>query len=121
SLDRAVHVGHRRWRLPLTVEASEAIVTAARDAGGTWSDGRVRAFARLLDHLTTEAEKAAERSVRLHQLAGEAFDRRVARDELRDARSVRAIINQLWPRITPDALVDEVLAELGYEARAERS
>jgi len=69
-------------------------------------DGRVRAFTLLLDHLTAEAEQAAERSVRLHQISETASI--VASPAKSSATPCGPSgINQLWPRITADALVDE--------------
>ncbi len=111
-IDEPVAIGFDRWRLEVTGEDTQRIIDDVRAADAPYAEGRVRAYRALLTHLTRAAEAAADRSTRAGQLSRHRFDERAVRRRLGDDPAVRTLTSALWPRVTPDQLVDDVLRNL---------
>jgi hypothetical protein len=113
AIDAPAPIGFDRWNLEVTPADTQHIVDEAIAADVPYAEGRARAFRGLLTHLTAQAEAAADRSTRAGQLSRHAFDPRATRLRLSDDKAVRTLTSRLWPRVTPEQLVDETLVATG--------
>lgn len=114
ALEETAYVGLGIHRLPLTPSDSAKIVEAARRAG-THNRGRAVLERRLLRYLLRRAQLADERSLRTGMVATRQRLPSAGStvDTLRRSDEVRELADRLWPRLSPDQVVDETLAALG--------
>ena len=111
-LDEAAYVGFDRWRLEVTPADTRRILDEVIALDKPYAEGRVAAFRALLTHFVAQAQIAADRSERAGQLSRHHFDPTVTRRRLSEDKAVRALASRIWPRLTREQLVDEVLDDL---------
>ncbi|MDP1793204.1 MAG: AAA family ATPase, partial [Acidimicrobiales bacterium] len=116
AIDAPVAIGFERWRLEVTTDDARAVIDAVVAQDKPYAEGRVLAYRALLGALTAKAAAATDRSVRAGQLSRHYFDERAVRRRLADDPEIRALTSRIWPVVQADALVDEVLVDLGFAA-----
>lgn len=115
-LDAPAEIGFDRWQLEVTPEDSQRVIDDAIGQDKPYAEGRVIAYRGLLRLLTEKVAHKAAISVEAGQLSRHFFEEKAIRRRLADDAAVRALTSRFWPALTPDALVDEVLVKLGFNA-----
>src|SRR5688572_11562961 len=106
-----------RFVLHLSVDAMKRVVARGRRTEGT-HNGRRRAVERaLVAELQRVFDEAEEREVR-HRRVGVADGRAVL--DLVDRRAVAAIVDRLWPLLTPERLLTTLFTSSARLERASR-
>ncbi len=111
-LDEAAHVGYAIHRLALTPGDSARLVASAR-AEATYRAGRAKLEGLLLAYLWRRVQQADRRAARTGLARRPTVERKEVIDRLRRADDVRALVDRMWPELTPEAVVQEALMALG--------
>ena len=113
-LTATVHVGAGIHRLAVTASDSQKMIETARRAESHYA-GRAILEHRLLRYLLRRAQRANQRALRTGLVAArEALPSPESTlDTLRHSHQVRELLERLWPKLSPEQLVDETLIQLG--------
>ncbi len=113
-LEATAHIGAGIHRLAVTPSDSNKMIDTARRAG-PHNDGRRVLERRLLRDLLRRAELANRRALRTGLIATRDAlpSAESILDTLRHSDQVRQLMERLWPKLSPEQLVDETLTTLG--------
>ena len=113
-LTATVHVGAGIHRLAVTPSDSEKMIETARRAESHYA-GRAILERQLLRYLLRRAQRANQRALRTGLVAAREALPAVEStlDTLRHSQEVRELIERLWPKLSPEQLVDGTLTRLG--------
>ena len=114
-LDQTVYIGAGMHRLAVTPPTSARLIDTARRAD-TYNRGRVLFESLILRHLGRCAARSAQRAVRTG-VAGrfETLSASEVVDALRRSTEVADLVERLWPRLSPEEIVDQAMLEMGLE------
>ena len=113
-LDEVTHVGYSIHRLAVTPADSARLVASAA-AEPTYRAGRAKLERLLLRYLWRRVERAERRATRSGLARRSTPNQAQVIDQLRRLPDVRALADQIWPRLTPEAVVHDALRAAGIE------
>ena len=113
-LDEVAHIGYSIHRLAVT-PADSARLVASAGSEPTYRAGRAKLEGLLLHYLWRRFERAEQRSARSELVGQPPLDQAQVIDQLRRLPAVAALADQMWPRLTPEAVVHETLRTAGIE------
>ena len=113
-LDEVAHVGYSIHRLAVT-PADSARLVASASAEPTYRAGRAKLEGLLLRYLWRRVERAERRATRSGLARRPTPNQAQVIDHLRRLPDVRALADQMWPGLAPEAVVHEALRAAGIE------
>jgi hypothetical protein len=111
-LDMVARVGYSIHRLSVTPADSARMVTLATSEP-TYRAGRAKLEGLLLRYLWRRFERAEQRATRSGLARRPPSDQAQVIDQLRRLPDVVAVADLMWPRLTPEAVVQQALRAAG--------
>ncbi|HVE94379.1 MAG TPA: UvrD-helicase domain-containing protein, partial [Acidimicrobiales bacterium] len=120
-LSRPTPVPFGSHQLVLSPKASAAIVERARERTSQHNDGRGHVRKLLVSHLYRQYTARLDRATPEGQRSREPVPASEFREALLGERSFRALLERIWPKLTPEALIGDLFghAPLLRDAAAE--